>query len=131
MNLSDSVYLDSFKFDIQGKNNLFLDDKDTPIEPKSYDSEGMLIEEETDLLSNIIREMNEVLGEGLPDHLKKPLENLTQKIENHDEFETTLSNNTESNSRDWLDKLYLNINKENFKNDLECYKFLKENNIKE
>lgn len=131
LNLSDSVYLDSFKFDIQGKNNLFLDDKETSIEPKSYDSEGMLIEEETDLLSNIIREMNEVLGEGLPDHLKKPLENLTQKIENHQEFETTMSNNTESNSRDWLDKLYLEINKENFKNDLEGYKFLKKDNIKD
>ena len=91
----------------------------------------MLIEEETDLLSNIIREMNEVLGEGLPDHLKKPLENLTQKIENHQEFETTMSNNTESNSRDWLDKLYLEINKENFKNDLEGYKFLKKDNIKD
>lgn len=108
-----------------------MDDKDTPVDPKSYDSEGMLIEEETDLLSNIIREMNEVLGEGLPDHLKRPLENLTQKIENHQEFETTLSNNTESNSRDWLDKLYLEINKENFKNDLEGYKFLKKDNIKD
>ena len=131
LNLSDSVYLDSFKFDIQGKNNLFLDDKDTPVDPKSYDSEGMLIEEETDLLSNIIKEMNEVLGEGLPDHLKRPLENLTQKIENHEELETTLGNNTESNSRDWLEKLYLDINKENFRNDLEGYKFLKNENIKD
>ena len=120
LNLSDSVYLDFLSL-IFKVNNLFLDDKDTPVETKSYDSEGMLIQEETDLLSNIIREMNEVLGEGLPDHLKRPLENLTQKIENHEELETTLSNNTESNSRDWLEKLYLDINKENFRNDLEGY----------
>ena len=75
--------------------------------------------------------MNEVLGEGLPDHLKRPLENLTKKIENHEELETTLGNNTESNSRDWLEKLYLDINKENFRNDLDGYKFLKNENIKD
>jgi hypothetical protein len=47
------------------------------------------------------------------------------------ELETTLGNNTESNSRDWLEKLYLDINKENFRNDLEGYKFLKNENIKD
>lgn len=72
-----------------------------------------------------------MLRECLPEHLRKPLENLTKKIEGHEEFDTTLKNNTESNSRDWLDKIYLDINKENFKNDLEGYKFLKNENIKD
>ena len=75
--------------------------------------------------------MNEVLGEGLPEEFIKPLEEITKQIEGHEEFGSTMRNNTESNSRDWLEKLYREINKGNINKDIERYKFFKSDQVKD
>ena len=125
------VSIETWKYDEQEQISLFLEEKDNTDKSKSWDSDGILIEEEKELLSKIINEMNEVLGEGLPEELVKPLEEITEKIQGHDEFESTINNNTESNSKDWLEKVYLEINKGNINKDIERYKFFKSERVKE
>lgn len=131
LDIMKMVSIESYKFDEQENVSLFLEEKDKENKTRSWDSDGRIIDEESDLLSNIIREMNEVLGEGLPEEFIKPLEEITKQIEGHEEFGSTMRNNTESNSRDWLEKLYREINKGNINKDIERYKFFKSDQVKD
>ena len=131
LDIMKMVSLESYKFDEQENVSLFLEEKDKENKTRSWDTDGRIIDEESDLLSNIIREMNEVLGEGLPQEFIKPLEEITKQIEGHEEFGSTMRNNTESNSRDWLEKLYREINKGNINKDIERYKFFKSDQVKD
>ena len=98
LNLSDSVYLDSFKFDIQGKNNLFLDDKKI-----QYVLE---VENSTNFTSAIQRASN--LNSDIPKIMIIPNERINELKKIKDPL---FINNFKSHNWKYLE--YKNINKIN------------------
>jgi type I restriction enzyme R subunit len=110
IDVSDLVDLDSLNLDIKGQINISLEDEDTVIDPNNPGGGKISDEEEYDLLSEIINDINEFYGkvpEGTEDSSKK----LITELVNDDEFKNILfSENTESNKKDQLEKIYKDKN---------------------
>ena len=110
IDVSDLVDLESLNLDIKGQINISLEDGDTVLDPNNPGGGKISDEEEYDLLSEIINEINEFYGkvpEGTEDSSKK----LITELVNDDEFKRILfSENTESNKKDQLDKIYKDKN---------------------
>ena len=110
IDVSDLVDLESLNLDIKGQINISLEDEDTVLDPNNPGGGKVNHEEEYDLLSEIINEINEFYGkvpEGTEDGSKK----LISEIENDEEFKRILlSENTESNKKDQLEKIYRDKN---------------------
>ena len=110
IDVSDLVDLESLNLDIKGQINISLEDGDTVLDPNNPGGGKVSDEEEYDLLSEIINEINEFYGkvpEGTEDSSKK----LITELVNDDEFKRVLfSENTESNKKDQLEKIYKDKN---------------------
>ena len=110
IDVSDLVDLDSLNLDIKGQINISLEDGDTVLDPNNPGGGKVSDEEEYDLLSEIINEINEFYGkvpEGTEDSSKK----LITELVNDEEFKRVLfSENTESNKKDQLEKIYKDKN---------------------
>ena len=107
IDVSDLVDLESLNLDIKGQINISLEDGDTVLGPNNPGGGKISDEEEYDLLSEIINEINEFYGkvpEGTEDGSKKLITDLV----NDERFkQVLLSDNTESNKRDELEKIEL------------------------
>ena len=105
IDVSDLVDLDSLNLDIKGKLNISLEDEDKVFDPNQYGEGKGKEEEEFDLLSELINEINDYYGnvpEGTEDNTKR----LLQDIVNDEEFTRVVnSNNTDSNKRDKLNQI--------------------------
>ena len=110
IDVSDLVDLESLNLDIKGQINISLEDGDTVLDPNNPGGGKVTDEEEYDLLSEIINEINEFYGkvpEGTEDSSKK----LITELVNDEEFKRVLfSENTESNKKDQLEKIYKDKN---------------------
>ena len=110
IDVSDLVDLESLNLDIKGQINISLEDGDAVLDPNNPGGGKISDEEEYDLLSEIINEINEFYGkvpEGTEDSSKK----LITELVNDDEFKKVLfSENTESNKKDQLEKIYKDKN---------------------
>jgi type I restriction enzyme R subunit len=110
IDVSDLIDLESLNLDIKGQINISLEDGDTVLDPNNPGGGKISDEEEYDLLSEIINEINEFYGkvpEGTEDSSKK----LITELVNDDEFKKVLfSENTESNKKDQLEKIYKDKN---------------------
>ena len=110
IDVSDLIDLESLNLDIKGQINISLEDGDTVLDPNNPGGGKVSDEEEYDLLSEIINEINEFYGkvlEGTEDSSKK----LITELVNDDEFKKVLfSENTESNKKDQLEKIYKDKN---------------------
>ena len=110
IDVSDLVDIESLNLDIKGQINISLEDGDTVLDPNNPGGGKISDEEEYDLLSEIINEINEFYGkvlEGTEDSSKK----LITELVNDDEFKKVLfSENTESNKKDQLEKIYKDKN---------------------
>ena len=86
--------------------NISLEDEDTIFDPNEYGDGKGRDEEEVDLLSEIINEINEYYGkvpEGTEEEVQR---NLLKDIVNDEEFKSVIkSNNTDSNKRDKLQEI--------------------------
>jgi len=122
IDVSDLVDLESLNLDIKGQINISLEEEDTFLDPNNPGGGKVSDEEEYDLLSEIINEINEFYGkvpEGTEDGSKKLITDLV----NDEEFkETLLSDNTESNKRDKLEKIYRKKNIKTLDNNEKLYR---------
>ena len=106
VDVSDLVDLESLNLDIKGKVNISLKDEDTIVEPKSMLGGKLKDDEEYGLLSEIIEEINEFYGK-VPEGTEEGSRKLIQDMICDEEFEKVLfSDNTDSNKRDKLEKIY-------------------------
>ena len=123
IDVSDLVDLESLNLDIKGQINISLEDEDTVLDPNNPGGGKISDEEEYDLLSEIINEINEFYGkvpEGTEDGSKKLITDLV----NDEKFkQVLLSDNTESNKRDELEKIYKDKNIKNLEISDQLYKF--------
>ena len=110
IDVSDLVDLESLNLDIKGQINISLEDGDTVLDPNNPGGGKISDEEEYDLLSEIINEINEFYGK-VPEGTEYSSKKLITELVNDDEFKKVLfSENTESNKKDQLEKIYKDKN---------------------
>ncbi|MCI4641340.1 MAG: DEAD/DEAH box helicase family protein [Flavobacteriaceae bacterium] len=131
IDVSDLVDLDSLNLDIKGKLNISLENEDTIFDPNKYGDGRGKDEEEFDLLSELINEINEYYG-NVPEGTEDSTKRLLQDIVNDDEFSSVVnSNNTESNKRDKLNQIISNKNIKTLDKSHELYEYFEKKEIKD
>ncbi len=131
IDVSDLVDLDSLNLDIKGKLNISLEDEDTVFDPNQYGDGKGKDEEEFDLLSELINELNEYYGK-VPEGTEDSTKRLLQDIVNDEEFKSVVtSNNTDSNKRDKLNQIISNKNIKTLDKSHELYEYFEKKEIKE
>ena len=90
IDVSNLVDLDSLNLDIKGKLNISLEDEDTIFDPNEYGDGTTVGEEEVDLLSEIISQINEYYGK-VPEGTEEGSKRLIEDIVNDDEFKNVIN----------------------------------------
>ena len=131
IDVSDLVDLESLNLDIKGKLNISLEDEDKVFDPNQYGEGGHKYEEEFGYLSAIINEINEYYGK-VPEGAEESSKKLIEDIVNDDEFKSVInSNNTDSNKRDKLQKIYEDKNIKTLDTSHKLYEFFEKKEFKE
>ena len=131
IDVSDLVDLESLNLDIKGKLNISLEDKDIVFDPNEYGDGKGKDEEEYDLLSEIINEINEYYGK-VPEGTEEGTKKLIKDIVNDDEFKKVVkSNNTDSNKRDKLQKIIGNNNIKTLDTNHKLYDYFEKEDVRE
>jgi type I restriction enzyme R subunit len=131
LDVSDLIDLESLNLDIKGKLNISLEEKDTLLEPHTYGEGSGRNEEEFDLLSQILNEINEFYGK-LPEGTEESSKRLFNDIVGDEEFQkVVLSNNTDSNKKDKIKKIYEDKNIKTLDTNTKLYEFFEKKDFKE
>lgn len=131
IDVSDLVDLESLNLDIKGKLNISLEDENTFFKPNEYGGGSVKGEEEVDLLSEIINEINEYYGK-LPEGTEESSKKLMKEIVNDENFINVInSNNTDSNKRDRIKEIYENKNIKTLDTSTKLYEFFEKKEFKE
>lgn len=89
IDVSDLIDLESLNLDIKGKMNISLEEKDTQFEPHKYGDGKSRKEEEFDLLSQILNEINEYYGKP-PEGTEESSKKLLNDIVNDEDFKKVI-----------------------------------------
>ncbi len=131
IDVSNLVDLDSLNLDIKGKLNISLEDEDTIFDPNQYGDGTTGGEEEVDLLSEIISQINEYYGK-VPEGTEEGSKRLIEDIVNDDEFKNVIkSNNTDSNKRDKLQKIISDKNIKTLDINHKLYDYFEKEDVRE
>ena len=110
IDVSDLVDLESLNLDVRGKVSISLEEEKTILDPNNPGSGKVKDEEEYELLSEILQDINEFYGK-VPEGTEEGSEKLIKDLVNDNEFKSVLlSDNTESNKKDKLEKIYTKKN---------------------
>lgn len=105
INIIDSVDLDSLRIQMIGESNLSLEDKRGELYPIS-DGVGGMVEEPTELLSEIINKLNEVYGLELREEDKVDIQNVEKRIKEDEEMKKVYhGNNSDDVKQEFFEKL--------------------------
>ncbi len=131
LDVSNLVDLESLNLDIKGKLNISLEEENTVFDPNTYGKGRGKDDEEYDLLSEIINEINDFYGK-VPEGTEESTKKLLKDIVSDDEFlKVVQSNNTDSNKRDKLTKIYENKNIDTLDVNTKLYEFFEKKEFKE
>jgi len=131
IDVSDLIDLESLNLDIKGKLNISLEEKDTHFEPHKYGDGSGRNEEEFDLLSQILNEINEYYGK-LPEGTEESSKKLLTDIVNDEEFQKVIqSDNTDSNKKDKIQKIYEDKNIKTLDTNTKLYEYFEKKEFKE
>jgi type I restriction enzyme R subunit len=131
LDVSDLIDLESLNLDIKGKLNISLEEKDTTFDPHTYGEGSGRNEEEFDLLSQILNEINEYYGK-VPEGTEEGSKKLFNDIVGDEEFQKVIfSNNTDSNKTDKILKIYEDKNIKTLDTSTKLYEFFEKKEFKE
>ncbi len=131
IDVSNLVDLDSLNLDIKGKLNISLEPEDTTFDPNEYGDGTPGVDEEFDLLSEIISQINEYYGK-VPEGTEEGSKRLIEDIVNDDEFKNVItSNNTDSNKRDKLQKIISDKNIKTLDINHKLYDYFEKEDVRE
>ena len=100
VDISDSIDLDSLRIQKIGEFKLSLEDKKGELEPMSSEGGKGGKEEPVDLLSEIIRKINEIYGVEITEENKLDLQNVHRRIQEHEELRKVMTgDNSDINKR--------------------------------
>ena len=132
IDVSDLVDLESLNLDIKGKLDISLETEDTIFDPNKYGYGKGKEEEEFDLLSQIVNEINERYEKVVPEGTEESSKRLIGDIINDEEFKKVVtSNNTDSNKRDKLKKIFDEKNMKTLDTSTQLYDFFEEKEFKD
>ncbi|MFN8431712.1 MAG: DEAD/DEAH box helicase family protein [Spirosomataceae bacterium] len=119
IDITDSVDLDSLRIQKIGEMKLALEDKEGTLDPMSESGTKGTQAEELDLLSEIIRKVNEVHGLNLKEEDKVHLNNVYKRMTQSEEVQKVMKgDNSEANKvqywNDALSKIFLEYVNDNF-----------------
>jgi hypothetical protein len=131
LDVSDLIDLETLNLDIKGKLNISLEEKDTIFDPHTYGEGSGRNEEEFDLLSQILNEINEYYGK-LPEGTEESSKKLFNDIVGDEEFQKVIfSDNTDSNKKDKIQKIYEDKNIKTLDTSTKLYEFFEKKEFKE
>ena len=131
IDVSDLVDLDSLNLDIKGRLNISLEQEDTVFDPNEYGDGKGKDDEEFDLLSEIINEINEHFGKS-PEGTEEGTKKLIKDIVNDEEFKSVIkSNNTDSNKRDKLQEIIGSKNVKTLDTNHKLYDYFEKEDVRE
>lgn len=131
LDVSDLIDLESLNLDIKGKLNISLEETDTIFDPHTYGVGSGRNEEEFDLLSQILKEINEYYGK-LPEGTEESSKKLFNDIVGDEEFQKVInSDNTDSNKKDKIQKIYEEKNIKTLDTSTKLYEFFEKKEFKE
>jgi type I restriction enzyme R subunit len=131
LDVSDLIDLESLNLDIKGKLNISLEEKDTTFDPHTYGEGSGRNEEEFDLLSQILNEINEYYGK-LPEGTEESSKKLFNDIVRDEQFQKVIfSDNTDSNKKDKIQKIYEDKNIKTLDINTKLYEFFEKKDFKE
>ena len=100
IDISDSVDLDSLRIQKIGEFKLSLEDKKGELEPMSSEGGGGMTEEPVDLLSEIIRKINEIYGVEITVENQLDLQNVHRRVLEHEDLRKVMTgDNSDINKR--------------------------------
>ncbi|MCP9762977.1 type I restriction endonuclease subunit R [Lacihabitans soyangensis] len=119
LDITDSVDLDSLRIQKIGEMKLSLEDKEGSLDPMSESGTKGTKPEEIDLLSEIIRKVNEVHGLNLKEEDKVHLNNVYKRMSQSEEVQKVMQgDNSEANKKqywnDMLSRFFLEYVNDNF-----------------
>jgi len=132
IDVSDMVDLESLNLDIKGNLSISLEDEDSVLDPNNPGGGKISDEEEFGLLSEIIQEINDFYGKNLPDGSEESSKKLINDIISDKEFVSVLkSDNTDSNKRDKLEKIYKEKNIKTLDVSTKLFEFFNQKEMRE
>jgi len=110
IDISDSVDLDSLRIQKIGEHRLTLQDQKGELEPMSSEGGKGVTEEPVDLLSEIIRKINEIYGIEMNEEHKLDLKNVRHRMGEDVELRKVMTgDNSETNKRRKFEEVLSNI----------------------
>ncbi|MBN3582819.1 type I restriction endonuclease subunit R [Algoriphagus aestuarii] len=130
IDLSDSVDLDSLRIQMMGESKLSLEDKKGELYPMSESGSGMVNEPEFDLLSEIIKRINEVYGIELSEEDKVDLQHVKERMNQNTELLSVMhGNNTSDDKKDFFKKVVKDEVSEYYGDRLDFYKKIMDSKV--
>lgn len=125
----DAVDLDSYRIQKTYEGSAVLDQQDGKVR-KLFSGKPVVVEEEKDLLSNIIKLLNETYGKNISEEDKPDLEIIKQKLEHSEELKAVMNkNNTLENIKIKFDKIIDDLLLDFVDKKLELYKKLTDTKV--
>lgn len=107
LSITDTIDLNSLRLQYVGKEKLSLEDKKGELEPMSDTGSKTTSEEEKELLSEIIKKINEVYGMELKDEDKLCLKNVGQKLYQNDKLDTIVrGKNSHDDKKEFFKEIF-------------------------
>ena len=131
IDVSDLVDLESLTLDVRGQLNISLEPDDTMFDSPKYDGKPFDTEEDYDLLSEIISQINDYYGK-VPDGTEETVKRIISDIVNDEEVIKVLnSDNTYSNKRDKMEQIYDKKNIKTLDSNTKLYEYLEKKENKD
>jgi len=131
IDITGLVDLESHSLDIKNKVSLSLQPEDSYLDPSTYGTGGIITEDEEDLLSELIKKINEIHGINIPEGQEEEVVSLVSKLSKSERVSAIVdSENSRSNKEDELVKEYDNLNKHNIDTQLNIYELLDSKKLK-
>ena len=131
VDITGLVDLESHSLDVKNRVSLSLQPEDSYLEPSTYGSGGTMNEDEEDLLSELIKKINEVHGINIPEGKEEEVISIVTQLSQSDRVNDIVkSDNSRSNKEDELVKEYDNLNKNNIDRHLNIYELLDTEKLK-
>ena len=123
--------LESHSLEVRNKVSIPLQEEDSYLDPSTYGSGGTINDEDEELLSELIKKINEIHGINIPEGQEEEVVSLVTQLSKSERVSDIVkSDNSRSNKEDELVKEYDNLNKDNIDRHLNIYELLDSEKIK-
>jgi type I restriction enzyme R subunit len=123
INISDSIDLDSLRIQYIGESQLSLEDRIGELDPMDAEGSKTQTEEEKELLSEIIKVVNEVHGVALQEEDKLDLKNVNKRLIDNKDLDSIMGgNNSYDDKKEYFSNLFKGEVSEYYGDRLDFYK---------